>query len=251
MRLSYYCLFAPHIWWCCSSRTSRSWWIRQSTQHHRRVCNNNISFVLHYSRGYSGRVITPLLRSEIPSGICAKLRTVAASNNRDHMPWSLYYCLFAPHNLWLLFFTHIPFVVNHTFNATPPERLQHPHCWKRLVQTTGPISSNLKSLSFFPSTGFKVKWNRSGDKMFRTVAHPCIASTPCAECPPPSLVFSGTFVYQVATSGVLTSYSANRQKTFWSSLGREYAGDPRTRSWGNDVTDNRKCKRVVMIYNFG
>jgi len=25
-----------------------------------------------------------MLRSEIPSGICAKLRTVAASNNRDH-----------------------------------------------------------------------------------------------------------------------------------------------------------------------
>ena len=28
-------------------------------------------------------------RLEIPSGKCAKLRTVAASNNRDHMPWSL------------------------------------------------------------------------------------------------------------------------------------------------------------------
>ena len=41
-----------------------------------------------------------LLRSEIPSGICARLRTVAASNNRDHTPWSLYYCLFAPHILW-------------------------------------------------------------------------------------------------------------------------------------------------------
>jgi len=27
-----------------------------------------------------------LLRLEIPSGICAKLRTVAASNNRVHMP---------------------------------------------------------------------------------------------------------------------------------------------------------------------
>jgi len=38
-----------------------------------------------------------LLRSEIPSGTCAKLRTVAASNNRVHMPWSLYYCLFALH----------------------------------------------------------------------------------------------------------------------------------------------------------
>ena len=40
---------------------------------------------------------TILLCSEIPSGTCAKLRTVAASNNRVHMPWSLYYCLFAPH----------------------------------------------------------------------------------------------------------------------------------------------------------
>jgi len=31
-----------------------------------------------------------------PSGMCAKLRTVAASNNRVHAPRSLYYCLFAP-----------------------------------------------------------------------------------------------------------------------------------------------------------
>jgi len=36
------------------------------------------------------------LRSEIPSGMCAKLRTVAASNNRDHPTRSLYYCVFAP-----------------------------------------------------------------------------------------------------------------------------------------------------------
>jgi len=66
-----------------------------------------------------------LLRSEIPSGMCAKLRTVAASNNRVHMPWSLYYCLFAPHICAVLFFTHIPFVVNHTFSAKRPEKLQH------------------------------------------------------------------------------------------------------------------------------
>jgi len=71
-------------------------------------------------------VMSPL-RSEIPSSMCAKLRTVAASNNRVHMPWSLYYCLFALHICMVLFFRHIPFVVNHTFNATPPERLQqHP-----------------------------------------------------------------------------------------------------------------------------
>jgi len=43
------------------------------------------------------------------------------------MPWSLYCCLFAPHICIVLFFTHISFVVNHTINATPPERLQqHP-----------------------------------------------------------------------------------------------------------------------------
>ena len=33
-----------HIYFC-SSRTSRSWWITQSTQHHRRVCNNIPSFL--------------------------------------------------------------------------------------------------------------------------------------------------------------------------------------------------------------
>ena len=69
-------------------------------------------------------VVLILVLSEIPSGICVKLRTVAASNNRVHMPWSLYYCLFVPHIWMVLLFTHIPFVVNHTINATPPERLQ-------------------------------------------------------------------------------------------------------------------------------
>jgi len=40
----------------------------------------------------------------------------------------------------VLFFTHIPFVVNHTINATPPERLQqHP----LLFQRTAPIARSL------------------------------------------------------------------------------------------------------------
>jgi len=47
-----------------------------------------------------------LLRSEIPSGICAKLRTVAASNNRDHPTRSLYYCLFAPLTYVFVLRTH-------------------------------------------------------------------------------------------------------------------------------------------------
>ena len=49
------------------------------------------------------------------------------SITRDYTPRSLYYCLFAPHICMVLFFTHIPFVVNNTNSATPPERLQqHP-----------------------------------------------------------------------------------------------------------------------------
>jgi len=38
-----------------------------------------------------------LLRSEIPSGMSAKLRTVAASNNRDHARNLSYYCLLTLH----------------------------------------------------------------------------------------------------------------------------------------------------------
>jgi len=38
-----------------------------------------------------------LLRSESPSGECAKLHTVEASNNRDGTPCSVCYCLFTPH----------------------------------------------------------------------------------------------------------------------------------------------------------
>jgi len=38
-----------------------------------------------------------LLRSESLSSMCAKLHTVAASNNRDHLMRSLRYCLFMPH----------------------------------------------------------------------------------------------------------------------------------------------------------
>jgi len=46
---------------------------------------------------------------------------------RQIAPQSLNCCLFTPHIYMLLFFAHIPFVVNHTFNATPLERLQqHP-----------------------------------------------------------------------------------------------------------------------------
>jgi len=39
----------------------------------------------------------------------------------------------------VLFFTHIPFVVNHTINETPPERLQH---YVSLWYSTKPVPFN-------------------------------------------------------------------------------------------------------------
>jgi len=47
-----------------------------------------------------------LLGSEIPSGKCAKLHTVAASNNRVHPTRSLYYCSFAPHRYIFVLHAH-------------------------------------------------------------------------------------------------------------------------------------------------
>jgi len=61
---------------------------------------------------------------KMPSSMYARLCTVAASNNRVHALRLLYYCLFTPCIYILLFFTHIPFVVNHIFNTTPPDKLQ-------------------------------------------------------------------------------------------------------------------------------
>ena len=56
---------------------------------------------------------------------------------------SLYYCLFVLHICMVLFFTHIPFVVNHTINATPPERLQQWHTTKQ-YQTFSDIAGSVK-----------------------------------------------------------------------------------------------------------
>jgi len=63
-----------------------------------------------------------LLQSESLISKCTRLHTVAASNNRYHTSRSLYYCLFVPHIYGLvLFFVHILFMVNYSFNATPAE----------------------------------------------------------------------------------------------------------------------------------
>ena len=143
----YYCLFAPHIYvWCCSSRISRSWWITHLTQHHQRGCNNIPSFLQRTApiarslcEGWPWHnlhilVTAPFCCDRKSWAAYAQTSHCGSNQHRVHMPWSLYYCLFVPHICMVLFFMHIPFMVNHAFNATPPERLQHVfHKWKALL----------------------------------------------------------------------------------------------------------------------
>ena len=131
--------------YCCSSRTSRSWWITQSTKRQRRIATTPLLFTTNHTdrtffvwRLNSARPPHPghstnLMRSEIPSGMSAKHRTVAAvitiklvaaSNNGDHLTRSLYYCLFAPHiHIFVLRAHPVRGESHNQRNAT--ERLQH------------------------------------------------------------------------------------------------------------------------------
>jgi len=68
------------------------------------------------------------------SSMCAKLRTMAASNNRDHARNLSYYCLLAPRIYVFLFFAHIPFMVNHTINKKRKDNQ-----WKYLWTSNGRI----------------------------------------------------------------------------------------------------------------
>jgi len=85
---------------------------------------------------------------DLRMNLCMKLRPLTASNNRDHArnlssrmlviqfnrshvnigrattSQSLLLLLARASYIMVLFVTHIPFVVNHIINTTPPERLQ-------------------------------------------------------------------------------------------------------------------------------
>ena len=60
----------------------------------------HIPFVVNHTFNATPPERLQLLRSEIPSGMCANIRTVAASNNRDDARNLSYYCLLALHIWW-------------------------------------------------------------------------------------------------------------------------------------------------------
>jgi len=70
-----------------------------------------------------------------PSGMCAKLRTVVASNNRDHAPRSLYYCLFAPR-------IYIEFLRAHPVRGESHSTPRHRRCCNSMRGVSHKLFSN-------------------------------------------------------------------------------------------------------------
>ena len=66
-----------------------------------------------------------------------------SKQHRDHASQSLLLLLASATHMMVLFFPLIPFVVNHTINAAPPERLQH---YKAVSE---PTAVGAKKFEFF------------------------------------------------------------------------------------------------------
>ena len=118
-----------------------------------------------------------LLRSKSPSGKCAKLHTVEASNNRDNKTRSLspsplassikcslgsqalievthrghFIMLVHATHLWVFFFAHFPFVVNRAFNTTLTKNFQQ--YWRQKSSSVQKIRDcSIKYLQHMQST---------------------------------------------------------------------------------------------------
>jgi len=166
--------------WCCSLHTSHSWWITHSMQRQQRGCNYIPSFsqwttpiTCSFCEGFTQNdlhilVTAPFCCDRKAQAACAQSFALWQQGTIEimHHNHSIIAC--SHHIYVMLFFAHIPFVVNHTFNAMPTERLQqHPgsddiiqicktilplrHHWQK-VQNTNLITFfivNYKTFSIF------------------------------------------------------------------------------------------------------
>ena len=120
----------------CSSRTSGLWWTTQSMQHHQRGCNNIPSF-LQWTAPIAHSLCQGWTRHDLYILVTAPFccdRKAQAACAQSFAPWQQATMLAisltiacSRHAYIFLFFAHIQFVVNHTINAKPLERLQQYH----------------------------------------------------------------------------------------------------------------------------
>jgi len=112
-RLLYCCLFAPHMPLFAHNpfvvnRAFSATPVQQCALLFSTNCADRTCFLGKLQTAQPSRPghSTILLRTESLSGMCAKLRTVATSNNRVHPTRSLCYYLFAPHIYGVVLRTH-------------------------------------------------------------------------------------------------------------------------------------------------
>jgi len=101
---------------------------------------------------------TEITRSPLSSSLVSTINCSLASQTLlevtrlDHSIGITLLLLVCATYIWVLFFTHIPFVVNHTMNATLTERLQHYfRHWHAYKQKVWQILQAWRNLSTFPS----------------------------------------------------------------------------------------------------
>jgi len=100
------------------------------------------------------------------SCMCTKLRTVAASNNRVHMPWSLYYCLFTPHICGVVLRAHSIRSGPHIQRSTSGEVATGPSpgsMSQNGPKTTSLMTSLTKKSQTQPKNFFRVQTRRLAD----------------------------------------------------------------------------------------
>ena len=100
------------------------------------------------------KITRSLLSSPFVSTVNCSLasQTLLEVTRLDHSIGITLLMLVCATYIWVLFFTHIPFVVNRTMNATPAERLQHHfRLWHAYKQKAWQILQDWRNLSTFPS----------------------------------------------------------------------------------------------------
>ena len=125
---------ATHIW-CCSSRTFHWWWNTHSAQCQWNGCNNIHSLLQRTTTiacSFCEACILHDLHILVIAPFCCDWKARAASvqsftlwqQAKTEFTWHDHSIACSRHIYIVLFYAHIPFVVNREFSATPVEWLQ-------------------------------------------------------------------------------------------------------------------------------
>ena len=123
------------MYWACENHTFNARQLERLQQH--RCCNEPHPLHVLFAKVASGTTFTSWSKHHFVVIGKAKQQVHKASHCGNKQQWRSHVVLILfllVRATWVLFFMHIPFVVNRTFNTVLTERLQHLHQgWARPV----------------------------------------------------------------------------------------------------------------------